>query len=131
MAGYERNKQRLEDLQLLGKDLARRSARSCEVCEASGVRLDPWEVPPVADDPSLDRTLLICAPCAAAVAGGALGDAATWRCLENAMWSELPALQVTAILLLRRLAAENVDWAAAALDSVYPSEETNAWLEAL
>lgn len=127
--GYERNKQRAEALQLLGKDLARRSGRMCEICETAGVRLDPWEPPVAPGEPELDRTLFLCERCVAAADGADLGDAAQWRCLETTVWSDLTALQVTSIRLLRRLADRNVPWAGEALDNVYPSPETQAWLD--
>lgn len=126
--GYQKNQERKQALSLLGKDLARRAGRKCEVCEAAGVALHPWEVPPVQDDPELERTLLLCERCTAAAEGGALQDPAAWRCLETVMWAELPALQVTAIRLLRRLADARVDWAAVALDTAYLSDEAQAWL---
>ena len=80
------------------------------------------------DHPSLERTILLCGTCSEATGGGKLGEPSRWRCLETVVWSELPALQVTSIRLLRRLADDGVDWASGTLESVYPSEETEAWL---
>lgn len=126
--GYEKNKQRNEALQLLGKDLARRAARKCELCEAGGVRLDPWEIPPIGDAPELERTLLLCETCAAGAGGGRLEDPERWRCLESAMWSDVTAIQVAAIRLLRRLCEGGVEWARASQEMVVPSAEAMEWL---
>ena len=71
--GYEKNKQRIEALQLFGKDLARRANRKCEICEAAGVRLDPWEVPPAETEPDIDSTLLLCGRCSGVADGGKFG----------------------------------------------------------
>lgn len=129
MNGYEKNQSRLSDLQSLGKDLARRAKSKCELCETSGVPLEAYEVPPVPEDPELERILLLCGRCKSACAGGKLGDDSEWRFLETVVWSDFTALQVCAIRLLRRLATEDkVGWANSTLESVYPSEETEAWL---
>ena len=50
-------------LQGMGKDLARRAKSKCEITGAAGVPLRPYEVPPVAAEPDIDRTLLISAEC--------------------------------------------------------------------
>ena len=40
--------------------LARRSHSRCEVCEAAGVPLQAFEVPPVYGDPDIDRCAFEC-----------------------------------------------------------------------
>src|SRR5690606_39816100 len=52
-----------------------------------------------------------------------------WRFLPDAMWSEVPAVQVLAWRMLNRLKSES--WAADALDILYLDEETLAWAEAV
>lgn len=126
--GLDKHRQRQDELALLGKPLARRSGSKCELCETGGVRLVPYEVPPVEDEPDLERTLLLCERCRDGADGGKLGDSSQWRFLESVMWSELTPVQVVAIRLLRRLAEDRVGWAQAALESVYPSAEVEAWL---
>ncbi len=129
MGGYERHKERRDALNLLGKDLARRAASKCELCEEGGQRLDPYEPPPVEDDPSFERTMLVCEKCRRAAEGGPMKPASEWRFLETVGWSTIPAVQVTAIRMLRRLAADDVAWARDAAESIYPSEEAAAWLD--
>ena len=52
-----------------------------------------------------------------------------WRFLPDAMWSEVPAVQVLAWRMLNRLKSES--WAADALDILYLDEETLAWAKAV
>lgn len=129
MAGYAKNQERKEAMQLLGKDLARRAHSKCELCEDAGVRLDPFEPAPVPIEPSLEQTLLLCERCRLGADGAPLGNDSEWRFLETSVWSEMTAVQVTAIRLLRRLQAANVGWANSTLEGVYPSPESSAWLE--
>lgn len=126
--GLDKHRQRQDALALLGKTLARRAGSKCELCETGGQRLLPFEVPPVEDEPDLERTLLLCERCREGAEGGKLGDASTWRFLESVMWSELAAVQVVSIRLLRRLAAVQVGWAQSALETVFPSAEVESWL---
>jgi len=56
-------------------------------------------------------------------------DVHHWRCLNESMWSQIPAVQVTAWRMLNRLDAE--DWARSLLDILYLDDETLAWAKAL
>ena len=116
-------------MQDLGKDLARRAKSKCELCETSGLKLQAYEPPPVQDDPTLERTLLLCERCSGAADGGKMGDANEWRFLADIVWTEFVPAQVVTIRLLRRLVKEaKADWASDTLDMVAPSEETQNWL---
>ncbi len=135
--GRDKHQERLNAVGRLGRSLARRSGSACELCSAKGTRLDPWEVPPApADEPDIERTLLLCERCRGAAAGGKLGDAAQWRFLDEAVWNELQPAQVTAVRLLRRLseakkaneAKGGAAWAAATLEGLYLSPEVEEWL---
>ena len=55
-------------------------------------------------------------------------DADHWRCLNDSMWSQVPAVQVMAWRMLTRLAGEG--WPQALLDMLYLDDETRAWAEA-
>jgi hypothetical protein len=52
--------------------------------------------------------VLVCSVCAPQTAGAAPIDEAHWFCLREAAWSEVPAVQVASLRLLKRLDA---DWA--------------------
>jgi protein PhnA len=124
--GYEQHKQRQEAIALLGRPLARRSRSRCELCEAGQVRLVPFEVAPFPEEPDPDRAAMLCETCLAGAVGGRL-DPLAWRHLERACWAEVPAVQVLAVRLLRRLAAERVGWATAALEGLYLEPEVEEW----
>ena len=127
--GYEIHQARNLQLQGLGKDLARRAKSKCELTGVAGVALWPYEVPPVAEIPDLDRTLLLSEACHAAIQHPETFDGREWRCLAEAVWSDFPALQVLAWRLLSHLAPRE-DWAREILDEVVLDPETEAWVRA-
>lgn len=130
----DRHQARVDALNQLGRGLARRAHSKCELCGAGSDdgygALRPFEVPPTLEEgPELDRCALLCERCAGVVGGGRPGDGSTLRFLESAMWSELPAAQVCAVRLLRRLRDDGVAWAEAALDGLYLDPEVEAWVD--
>ena len=127
--GFDRHQARVKALTHLGRALARRSGSRCDLCETSGVRLEATEVPPLPDEPELDRCVFICETCRDDVTGDHIRDARHWRCLENTAWSEIPAVQVNAVRLLRRLEKSGELWAEDLLESLYISEEVQSWLD--
>jgi protein PhnA len=58
---------------------------------------------------------------------GAELDIKHWRCLNDAMWSTVPAVQVLAYRLLHKCSAEA--WAQDAIDMLYLDDETKAWAD--
>jgi protein PhnA len=124
--GYEANQARLAALRDLGKDLARRAKSKCELTGAAGVPLRPYEVPPVAVDPDLERTLLVSERCIEVLEQPPRLKGREWQCLAETVWSELPAAQVVAWRMLARL-SKSEDWAREALDPVMLDEEVEAW----
>lgn len=73
-----------------------------------------------------DETILLCDTCRAG-ADGAPEDAPHWKCLNDAIWSPEPAVQVVAFRLLHKLDAA---WATELLEIAYLEEDTLAWAEA-
>jgi protein PhnA len=124
--GYELHQARMMALQGLGKDLARRAKSKCELTGAAGVRLWPYEVPPAGETPELDRTLLLSEECLEMLEHPERLAGRHWQCLVEAVWSEMPALQVVAWRLLHEL-AQREDWAREALEEVSLDPETEAW----
>jgi len=108
--GKAKHQARLDEISLLGKDLARRANRKCELCEGKG-DLRPYDSAPD-DAPSMDTLALLCERCRA-IAEGRDDPQETLRFLENAIWSPIPAVGGTARAVLRRVDAP---WARAALD---------------
>jgi protein PhnA len=124
--GYELHQARMMALQGLGKDLTRRAKSKCELTGAAGVSLRPYEVPPVGETPDFDRTLLISEECMEMLEHPERLAGRHWQCLAEAVWSEMPAVQVVAWRMLHEL-AKREDWAREALEEVFLDPETEAW----
>ena len=94
--------------------LRERAGNRCELCgQLEG--LAPHTVEGGHGD-DLDRTLLACELCGQALS--AAGDLASshWYCLQEAVWSEVPVVQVISYRLLHRLPDQ--PWAAELLEQV-------------
>jgi protein PhnA len=124
--GYELHQLRMMALQGMGKDLARRAKSRCEITGAAGVKLWPYEVPPVGAEPDIDRTILVCEECLEMLEHPQRLHGRKWQCLTQAVWSELPAVQVAAWRMLQEL-AKREDWAREALEEVYLDPEIEEW----
>ncbi|PSL46307.1 phosphonoacetate hydrolase [Chitinophaga niastensis] len=110
----------------LDEQLLKRSENKCELCQ-SGDALKIYEVPPAANG-NEDDTILICDKCRAQIDKKEELDGSHWKCLSEAMWSEVPGVQVVSWRMLNRL--KNESWAADNLDMMYLSDETLAWAKA-
>lgn len=111
-------------LHALGKSLSRRAHSRCELCEASGVRLDVVEVTGSPEEEVTEAwALLVCERCADVVEGRCRDDVDTLRFLTTAMWSELQPAKIAAVRALRGVDAP---WAREALDGLWLDEETEA-----
>jgi len=51
-----------------------------------------------------------------------------WRILSETVWSEVPAVQVMAVRLLRHLANKQA-WAQEILEELYLEDELEAWVD--
>ena len=108
------------------KSLQARSEAKCELCTATE-RLGIYEVPPSSNG-SADQCVLICATCREQIETPKKVDAHHWRCLNESMWNQVPAVQVMAWRMLKRLSTEG--WAQGLLDMLYLDEEALAWAQA-
>jgi protein PhnA len=126
--GYDIHQARVTALQLIGKDLARRAKSKCELTGAAGVKLLPYEIPPVAAEPDLERTLLVSEACHEVLENPKRLAGRQWNGLAERVWSENPAVQVVAWRMLKRL-AQNEDWAREVLEEVFLDPEVEAWAE--
>ncbi len=106
--------------------LRERSDSRCELCGATDA-LGVYEVPP-ASDGGADQCVLICDTCREQIDDPDRVDANHWRCLNDSMWSQVPAVQVMAWRMLTRLSAEG--WPRDLLDMLYLDDETLAWARA-
>ena len=103
-----------------------RSESKCELCGA-GEGLSVYEIPPV-NDVSVNQCVLICATCLQQIEAAEKMEANHWRCLNDSMWSQVPAVQVMAWRMLSRLRAEG--WPQDLLDMLYLDEASMAWAQA-
>jgi protein PhnA len=108
------------------KALHARSESKCELCGATE-SLGVYEVPPNSDG-SADECALICETCREQIENPEKVDVHHWRCLNDSMWSQVPAVQVTVWRMLKRLSAEG--WPQDLLDMLYLDEDTQAWAQA-
>lgn len=126
--GRQEHDERVAIVQSFGKDLARRSKSRCELCEESGLKLKIFEVPPGAAEPNMNRCILICETCFDQAENPKRFQAGEhWRCLAGTAWSEVPAVQVMAVRLLKRM-ADSQAWAREALEELFLDEEVEAWV---
>ncbi|TAJ10737.1 PhnA protein [Marinilabiliaceae bacterium JC017] len=108
------------------KELLARSESKCELCGATD-DLKVYEVPPASGE-GADQCVLVCETCREQIEEPEKVDANHWRCLNDSMWSTVPAVQVMAWRMLTRLSAEG--WPQDLLDMLYLDEETMAWAQA-
>ena len=85
-------------------DLHTRSGSACELCTSTD-NLSAYAIPPNSDG-STEQSLLICDICEDQINNHDRVDANHWRCLNDSMWSQVPAVQLMAWRLLTRLSAE-------------------------
>lgn len=106
--------------------LKERSGSKCELCAATE-DLKVFEVPPTSTG-GVDESILVCNTCYEQINDPEKTDANHWRCLNDSMWSQVPAVQVVAWRMLSRLRGEG--WPQDLLDMLYLDDETLAWAKA-
>jgi len=108
------------------KELSKRSGSACELC-GNKKNLRVYEVPPVTYG-GLDGSIHICETCLEQIEDSDKIDPNHWRCLNESMWSQEPAVQVMAWRMLHRLKSE--DWTQSLLDMLYLDNERLKWAQA-
>ena len=106
------------------RELTKRSS-VCELCGADE-NLGVYNVAPATQESEKD-SIYICATCLGQIDNMETMDANHWRCLNDSMWSTVPAVQVVAWRMLSRLKAEG--WPQDLLDMLYLDEDMQAWAE--
>jgi protein PhnA len=101
--------------------------RAGDQCELSGAQADlvVYAVPP--SDGSAERFMLISAHLLAQREGAGPVRPDDWRCLNDSMWSEVPAVKVVAYRMLQQLMDEG--WPADLLAMMYMDDDSQAWAE--
>ena len=108
------------------KELHGRSESKCELCSSTD-NLSVYEIPPESNG-SPEQSLLICNICKEQIDNPEKMDANHWRCLNDSMWSQVPAVQIMAWRMLTRLSSEG--WPQDLLDMLYLDDDTLAWAQA-
>jgi protein PhnA len=107
--------------------LKQRSQEQCELCSSKN-KLSVYEVPPT-DGANSDKSVYLCETCFCQVGGSTeLDTGHHWRCLNDSMWSQVPAVQVVAWRMLNRLKSEG--WAHELLDMLYLDDALLEWAKA-
>ncbi|WP_457608259.1 PhnA domain-containing protein [Nitratifractor sp.] len=107
----------------LESTLRERSENRCELCGATD-DLKVREVPP--SDGTAETAILVCSTCDELI-DHPESNPNHWHCLNESMWSPVPAVQVSAWRILRSIASEG--WPQDLLDMLYLEPEVQAWAE--
>ena len=109
---------------MVQETLLTRAEEQCELCGDTS-NLSVYEVPPVDVSTNSDRCVLVCDTCVQQLDGSTPYDEKHWHCLKESMWSSVPAVQVVAWRILKKLSTES--WAQELLDILYLDEELLTW----
>ncbi|WP_282017506.1 PhnA domain-containing protein [Salegentibacter mishustinae] len=107
----------------LEKELRERSDSTCELCSAT----DNLQVYSLENFPgeTTDGSFISCQVCTEQLENFDKVEVNHWRCLNDSMWSTVPAVQVTAFQMLTKLKAEG--WPQDLLDMMYMEEDLKAF----
>jgi protein PhnA len=108
----------------LEQELRNRAQDKCELC-GSKEDLRVFEVTP--SDGTSKSAILICKTCEELIKDPSKNPN-HWRCLNDAMWSSVPAVQVVSYRILKSIASEG--WPQDLLDMLYLEPEVLEWAEA-
>ena len=103
------------------KELMARSGGKCELC-GSSEGLSAFEIAP--SDGSADKSIYLCSTCREQVENSDKMDETHFNCLNESMWSEVPAVLVMSYRLLKSLGREDL------VDMMYMEEDVKAWADA-
>jgi len=101
--------------------LKQRSNNQCELCGATE-NLAVFEVAP--SDKTAEQSLYLCETCRTQINNPQTLDATHWHCLNDAMWSETPAVQVMSYRLLSALGESDL------IDMMYLEDDVKTWANA-
>ena len=109
----------------LEQELMQRSSSQCELCTSK----DDLNIYAVPDSPAgVEQHILICETCKTQIEDPEKVEPNHWRCLNDSMWSPVPAVQVMAWRMLNRLKSEG--WPQDLLDMMYMEEDIKEWAAA-
>jgi len=103
------------------KELENRSGGVCELC-GSSEGLSALEVAP--SDGTAEQSIYVCSVCKEQIQNPDKMDEAHFNCLNDSMWSEVPAVAVMSYRLLKALGREDL------VDMMYMEDDVKSWAEA-
>ncbi len=106
----------------IDKKLTERSNNKCELC-GSEKNLQIFKVEPIEHS---ENEVLLCETCKNQIENPDTMDSNHFRCLNDSMWSEVPAVQVLSWRLLHRL-NKNETWPQDLLDMMYMDDDILQW----
>ena len=104
----------------MSKELETRSNGVCELC-GSSEELSAFEVAP--SDGSVEQSVYLCKTCKTQIESGEL-DETHFNCLNDSMWSEVPAVAVLSYRVLNMLGRQDL------VDMMYMEDDVKAWADA-
>jgi len=120
MAGYQANKERLEEISALGKTIGKRAGFKCEWCESKD-DLRVWDYQPDLP-PGMETLALLCGRCRD-WADGRKAESNELRSIRNALWSNIPAIAEGSARVLARC---KEPWAREAIEESFIADDVKA-----
>lgn len=108
----------------ISRELAKRCESKCELC-ASETNLSTYAVDPK-DGSQLENQIAVCQVCLSQLTDVELVEEHHWRCLNDAMWSQVPAVQVVVYRMLHQLKS-TTEWSDDLIDMMYLEDDTKSW----
>ena len=106
--------------------IQQRSDNTCELCgNTENLSIYTFEDFP---EEEIEGSFIICSVCKEQFENPEKADPNHWRCLNDSMWSSVPAVQVAAWRMLNHLRAEG--WPQDLLDMMYLDDENMEWAKA-
>jgi len=105
--------------------LRERSDSTCELCGQTE-HLNVYTVSEAPEDQEAE--ILICQNCESQIVDPIKVEPNHWRCLNDSMWSTIPAVQIISWRMLNRLKSEG--WPQDLLDMMYMEDELKHWAKA-
>lgn len=128
--GYDQHIERKNKVNSFGRELTRRAKSKCELCEATGVSLSVFEVPPVKEEPEVERCIFICDECKNKLERVKKAKENDFRFLTNSIWSEVDMVRALSIKLLTEMTTK-YSWAELVLDDLYIDESTEELIKTI
>jgi protein PhnA len=110
----------------IDKDLQKRSNESCEICGSDEPKI-AFSIP-FSPSNKIEHHIWICNTCNTQMANIATADENHWRCLQDSIWSEVPAVKVVSWRMLHKLS--KLDWTKDLIEIAYLDEDEMEWAKA-